>query len=75
MTTVRDGKEIDWSKKWEKVDYVAAFKKANKGLDPVGGPARELVRARGGIETAAGEESRQGTADRPYFQKNGAAES
>jgi lysyl-tRNA synthetase class 2 len=35
MTTVRDGREIDWSKPWRKVDYVAAFKEENDGLDPV----------------------------------------
>ena len=34
MKTMRDGKEIDWSGKWEKVDYCDAFKKANQGLDP-----------------------------------------
>jgi lysyl-tRNA synthetase class 2 len=33
MTTMRDGKEIDWAKKWERVDYVEVFKKENGGLD------------------------------------------
>jgi lysyl-tRNA synthetase class 2 len=42
MTTVRDGKEIDWSKKWEKVDYVEAFKKANGALDPAAASRDEL---------------------------------
>lgn len=42
MTTVRDGKVIDWSKKWEKVDYVEAFKKENQGLDPVSAGRDEL---------------------------------
>jgi len=42
MTTMRDGKEIDWSKKWEKVDYVAMFKKENRGLDPVSSEREEL---------------------------------
>ena len=32
MTTVRDGKEIDWSKKWEKVDYVGLSKRRTRGL-------------------------------------------
>jgi lysyl-tRNA synthetase class 2 len=42
MTTVRDGHEIDWSKKWEKVDYVAVFKKENQGLDPVSADRNKL---------------------------------
>jgi lysyl-tRNA synthetase class 2 len=42
MTTVRDGKEIDWSKKWEKVDYVAVFKKENRGLDPISADREKL---------------------------------
>ena len=33
LTTTFDSKPIDWSKKWEKVKYVPAFKKAN-GIDP-----------------------------------------
>ncbi|MGC9599271.1 MAG: lysine--tRNA ligase [Minisyncoccia bacterium] len=33
LVTERDGKKIDWSKKWKKVDYVEAFKAAN-GVDP-----------------------------------------
>lgn len=43
MTTLHGGKEIDWSKKWEKVDYVEVFKKANQGLDPISAPREELV--------------------------------
>jgi lysyl-tRNA synthetase class 2 len=43
MTTMRDGKEIDWSKKWEKVNYVEAFKKENQGLDPRTAPQSELL--------------------------------
>ncbi len=47
MVTMRDGREIDWSKKWEKVDYVAMFKKENQGLDPVSADRDELfVRAK-----------------------------
>jgi lysyl-tRNA synthetase class 2 len=42
MTTMRDGKKIDWSKKWEKVDYVEVFKKANQGLNPATAPQGEL---------------------------------
>ena len=42
MTTMRDGKEIDWSKKWEKVDYVEIFKKANQGLNPATAPHGDL---------------------------------
>jgi lysyl-tRNA synthetase class 2 len=42
MTTMRDGKEIDWSKKWEKVDYVEVFKKENGGLDSVTASRDEL---------------------------------
>lgn len=33
LTTQFNGQTIDWSKKWKKVDYGKAFKKAN-GLDP-----------------------------------------
>jgi lysyl-tRNA synthetase class 2 len=43
MTTTRDGKEIDWSKKWEKIDYVEAFRKANDGLDPAAASREELL--------------------------------
>ena len=35
LKTMRDGREIDWSKPWEKVEYVTAFKEENQGLDPV----------------------------------------
>ncbi len=42
MATVRDGKEIDWSKKWEKIDYAAIFKKENQGLDPVSADREKL---------------------------------
>jgi lysyl-tRNA synthetase, class II len=43
MTMTRDGTPIDWSKKWEKVDYVATFKKENQGLDPVSADRKELL--------------------------------
>lgn len=42
MTTMRDGREIDWSKPWKKVDYVAAFKKENK-LDPIAASREDLA--------------------------------
>lgn len=42
MTTMRDGKEIDWSKEWKKVDYVEVFKKENDGLDPTVATRDEL---------------------------------
>lgn len=41
LVTERDGKKIDWSKKWKKVDYVELFKKAN-GVDPTTATAKEL---------------------------------
>ncbi len=41
LVTERDGKKIDWSKKWKKVDYVELFKKAN-GIDPTTATAKEL---------------------------------
>jgi len=41
LTTTYDGKEIDWGKKWGKVDYVAEFKAANK-LDPTEASREEL---------------------------------
>jgi lysyl-tRNA synthetase, class II len=43
LTTERDGKKIDWSKKWKKVDYVEAFKKAND-IDPTEATVPELVK-------------------------------
>ena len=42
LMTMRDGKEIDWSKKWEEVDYVDAFKKAN-GIDPTDTTQKALL--------------------------------
>lgn len=41
LKTVYDGKKIDWSKKWKKVDYVEIFKKFNK-LDPLSATEDEL---------------------------------
>ncbi len=43
LTTEFDGKKVDWSKKWPKVDYVTAFKKAND-LDPTTATHEELVK-------------------------------
>ena len=42
MTTVYDGKKIDWSKKWEKIDYATVFKRENQGLDPIVSAREEL---------------------------------
>jgi lysyl-tRNA synthetase class 2 len=42
MTTMQGGKEIDWSKKWQKVDYVEVFKDANQGLNPAAVSRDEL---------------------------------
>jgi lysyl-tRNA synthetase class 2 len=42
LITTYEGKEIDWGKKWKKVDYVEEFKKANK-LDPKVASRDELV--------------------------------
>ncbi len=42
MKTMRGDKEIDWSGKWEKVDYCDAFKDANQGLDPAMASRDEL---------------------------------
>ena len=44
MKTMRDGKEIDWSGKWEKIDYCAVFRKANRGLDPASAERDQLFR-------------------------------
>ena len=43
MTTMRDGREIDWAKKWEKVDYCKVFRRENQGLDPVSAKREELL--------------------------------
>jgi lysyl-tRNA synthetase class 2 len=43
LVTDHSGKKIDWSGKWKKVDYVAAFKKAN-GLDPVTASRDDLAK-------------------------------
>jgi lysyl-tRNA synthetase class 2 len=42
LTTVRDGKKINWGRKWPRVDYVATFKKET-GLDPLAASREELV--------------------------------
>jgi lysyl-tRNA synthetase class 2 len=44
LITEFGGKKIDWSKKWPKVDYVEAFKKANDGLDPISASHADLVK-------------------------------
>jgi lysyl-tRNA synthetase class 2 len=43
LTTEYAGKKIEWSKKWPKVDYVEAFKKAN-GIDPILADHAELLK-------------------------------
>ncbi|MDO8536689.1 MAG: lysine--tRNA ligase [bacterium] len=43
LKTIHDDKEIDWGGKWPKVDYVEAFKKANK-LDPTEAGRDELLK-------------------------------
>lgn len=43
LTTVYEGKKIDWGRKWPKIDYVEAFRKAN-GLDPTVASREELFR-------------------------------
>ena len=43
FVTERDGKKIDWSKKWKKVDYVELWKKAN-GMDPTEATPDELFK-------------------------------
>ena len=42
LTTQFGGQAIDWSKKWKKVDYVKAFKKAS-GLDPTKASQEKLL--------------------------------
>ncbi|MDO8504524.1 MAG: lysine--tRNA ligase, partial [Candidatus Liptonbacteria bacterium] len=42
LKTSYEGKKIDWGKKWKKVDYVEAFKKAVK-LDPLSATSAELL--------------------------------
>jgi len=41
--TTYQGHEIDWGGKWEKVDYVEAFKKAN-GIDPTEASRDDLMK-------------------------------
>ncbi len=43
LTTVCGDKKINWGKQWQKVEYVAAFKKAAK-LDPVKASHTELLK-------------------------------
>lgn len=43
LTTTYQGKKINWGKKWQKVDYVKAFAKANSGLDAVHAKMEELL--------------------------------
>lgn len=43
LKTNYGGKETDWGKKWPKVDYVEAFKKAS-GLDPTTAAREELFK-------------------------------
>jgi lysyl-tRNA synthetase class 2 len=43
FTMEYNGKKIDWSKKWEKVDYVEAFKKAND-IDPTSASPDDLMK-------------------------------
>ena len=43
MTTAYNGTKIDWSKKWEKVDYVEAFKKATD-MDPTAASREDLAK-------------------------------
>lgn len=42
LITKYEGKKINWGKKWKKVDYVEAFKKAAK-LDPLSATRAELM--------------------------------
>lgn len=42
LTTHYEGKKINWGKKWKKVDYVEAFKKAVK-MDPLSATRGELL--------------------------------
>lgn len=43
LKTKWQNKEIDWSKKWNKINYVEEFKKANK-LDPLSATKEELFK-------------------------------
>jgi lysyl-tRNA synthetase class 2 len=43
LVTEFGSKKIDWSKKWPKVDYVEAFKKAND-IDPIAASHAELLK-------------------------------
>jgi lysyl-tRNA synthetase class 2 len=42
LLTTYEGKKIDWGKKWRKIDYVEAFKKATR-LDPTLASVAELL--------------------------------
>ena len=41
LVTINQGRKIDWGKKWKKIDFVEAFKKANN-LDPLSASIDEL---------------------------------
>ncbi|HEX4104322.1 MAG TPA: lysine--tRNA ligase [Candidatus Paceibacterota bacterium] len=43
LVTEHNGQKIDWSKKWEKVDYVEAFKRET-GLDPLEASEKDLIK-------------------------------
>jgi len=43
LTTVYEGKKINWGKKWPRLDYVSEFKKGS-GMDPLAASRDELFR-------------------------------
>jgi lysyl-tRNA synthetase class 2 len=69
MVTVRDGKEIDWSKKWKKVDYGEAFRKANQGLNPVNASRAELLSRANELKLQAEKNSGKGRLIDLIFKK------
>jgi len=43
LITIHDGEEIDWGKKWERLDYCELFKKTND-MDPLKASEQELFK-------------------------------
>ncbi len=68
LVTEHNGKKIDWSKKWKKVDYVSAFKDAN-GIDPVKATREELLKKVKELKLAAEKSAGKGRLIDLIFKK------
>jgi len=49
LKTIREGKEIDWSKKWPRIDYCTLFKEITK-IDPLTVTVEELEKKATGLK-------------------------